>query len=394
MRVGRWSIVMVWLVACGPAIPPLPSRGGPAWLEVESEHVTLWTDAGAERGRELVGEIERRRQLVMTAMNHAPSKARSFVIALRSAHEVAAYIPKQFIGVAWDDQNPTSRPGILLAANDDDREHVVNHELTHVISFAIIKNQPHWLAEGIATYFEMADLESDKTSVQIGLPRDDRVSLFRQQPPLSAARLFACREARCLDDRFYATSWALFSFLLNERYDQLARYLQRLNELPASELPAGAHAKAWRAAFPDLTPDQLDDKLLAWLHAGKIRLPTIDVTVYDVPSRVRPLGDADALAARSLLSFQFKDEVTAMRTLSEALMIDRTNLLARLIEAAHTHSITPDDARATAAAHPDDWRAWRLLAFALKGDPESYRAMGRACALAGNEAPECDRVRE
>lgn len=394
MRVGRWSIVVALLVACGPVIPPLPSRGGPAWLEVESEHFTLWTDAGAKRGHELVREMERRRQLVITAMNHAPSKARSFVIALRSAREVAAYIPKQFIGVAWNDQNPTSRSGILLGANEEDNQHVVNHELTHVISFAIIKNQPHWLAEGIATYFEMADLESDNTSVQIGIPREDRTAVLREQPPLSAAKLFACMEPRCLDDRFYATSWAMFSFLLNEHYDQLARYLQRLNELPSSDLPSGDHAAAWSAAFPGLTPDRLDDKLLAWLHAGKIRLPSIDVTVHDVPTRERPLGDADALAARSLLSFQIKDEVTAMHTLSEALRIDRTNLLARLIDATHTHSIALDDARATAAANPDDWRAWRLLAFALKDSPERYRAMGRACALAGNEAPECDRVRQ
>jgi hypothetical protein len=388
MRVGRWSIVIVLLVACGPAIPPLPSRGGPAWLEVASEHFTLWTDAEAERGRELVREMERRRQLVMTAMNHAPSRARSFVIALRDAREVAAYLPNQFLAVAWPAQNPTERPGILLAANEDDREHVVNHELTHVISFGIIKNQPHWFAEGIATYFEMADLESDKASVQIGIPREDRLEILQQFPPLSAAKLFACKDSRCMDDRFYATSWALFSFLLDERFDQLGRYLQRLNQLQDDN-----QAEAWDDLFRDLPPDQLDDKLRAWIHAGKIRSPRIEVVVHDVPAHERPLSDADVLAARSLLDFKFRGEVTAMRTLSEALQIDRKNLLARLIDTEYTHSIAPDDARATAAAYPDDWRAWWLVAFALKGSPEGYRAMGRVCALAGTEAPECDRLR-
>ena len=381
--------VLVWLVACGPAIPPLPSRGGPAWLEVTNEHFTLWTDATAERGRELMREMERRRQLVITAMNRAPSKARSFVIALRDSREVAGYIPQGFVAVAWDADNPTRQPGILLAANDDDREHTVTHELTHVISFAFIKNQPPWLAEGIATYFETADLESDKGAVQIGIPRHDRADLLRQEPPLRAATAFACQDHRCMDNRFYATSWALFSFLLNERNDQLGRYLGRLNE-PSED----RRAKAWGEVFPDLPPDKLDDALHVWLRVGKIALPRIDVTVREIPTGERPLSDADALAARSLLEFKFKDETTAMRTLSEALMIDRTNLLARLIDAAHTHSIEPDDARATAVAHPDDWRAWRLLAFALKGSPEGYRAMGRACGLAGNEPPECERLRE
>jgi hypothetical protein len=380
---------VVWLVACGPALPPLPSRGGPAWVEVTSEHFTLWTDAPAARGRELVREMEQRRQLVVNTMRQASSKARSFVIALRSAREVAAYVPSQFVAVAWDAQNPTRQPGILLATEVDDSEHVVNHELTHVISFGIIRNQPHWLGEGIASYFEMADFEPGKTSVQIGIPREDHARTLQEQSQPSVAKVFACEDSRCMDERFYAASWALFSFLLNERHDQLGRYLGRLNDRSEDR-----RAKAWDEVFPDLPPDKLDDELRAWLRNGKIAFPRIEVSVHETATEERPLSDADALAARSLLDFKFKDEVTAMRTLSEALRIDRANLLALLIDAAHTHSIEPDDARAATVAHPDDWRAWRLLAFALQGTPESYRAMGRACALAGNEAPECDRLRE
>src|SRR2546430_2485749 len=111
MRTGRCSIGLALMVACGPAIPPLPSRGGPAWIEVQSEHFTLWTDASAEHGRGLMHDMERRRQMIMTAMNHARSTARSFVIALRSAHEVDAYLPREFIASAWNAQNPAGEPG-------------------------------------------------------------------------------------------------------------------------------------------------------------------------------------------------------------------------------------------------------------------------------------------
>ena len=235
----------------------------------------------------------------------------------------------------------------------------------------------------------MASFEPGTTSVQIGVPRADHAQTLRQQSQLHAAKAFACEDSRCMDEPFYATSWALFSFLLNERYDQLGRYLGLLND-PSEE----RRAKAWGEAFGDLPPDKPDDALRGWLRAGNIALPRINVTVHETPTRERPLGDADVLAARALLDFKFKDEVTAMRTLSEALRIDRTKLLALLIDVARTHSIEADDARATAAAHPDDWRAWRMLAFALKGSPEGYRAMGRACELAGSEAPECDRLHE
>lgn len=377
---------MALLVACGPAIPPLPSRDGPVWLEVESEHFTLWTDASAERGHELMRELELRHQVLGTAMKHPLSNQRAFVIALRSSRETREYLPGEFIAVAWDARNPTSEPGILLAADSDDRDHVVSHELTHVISFGFLKNQPHWLAEGIATYFEMVDFELDKRSVQVGLPRHDRLTTLRELGPLAAARLFACKEPRCKDGQFYATSWALFSFLLNQRFDQLGRYLQRLNELPGDQ-----QAEAWAEVFPDLPPDRLDDELSPSV-ISRFALPRIEVAMHEVPTRERPLGDADVLAARSLLDLRFKGVGPADVTSAEALAIDRTNLIARLINTELTHEISPDDARATAAAHPDDWRAWRLVEHAVTDRAEAEAARARVCALTANDAPECARA--
>jgi hypothetical protein len=378
---------MALLVACGPAIPPMPSRGGPAWLEVQSESFTLWTDAPARRAHELMRELELRRQLLLTAMNHRSSKVRAFVIALRSEREAGEYLSGDTIAVAWDERNPTGQPGILLAADSEDREHVISHELTHVISFGFLKNQPPWLAEGIATYFEMVDLESGERSVQVGLPRGDRAAALLQSRPLEAARLFACHELRCMDGRFYATSWALFSFLINQRFDQLHRYLLRLNDLPPDQ-----QTEAWAKAFPDLPPDRLDDELSEWVISGKLALPRIEVAVREVPTRDRPLGDADVLAARSLLNFHFKGVGPADISAAEALAIDPTNVLARLINAELTHEISPDDARATAAAHPDDWRAWRLVELAVKDPPEAEAARARVCTLTGSDAPECARA--
>jgi hypothetical protein len=376
---------MALMVACGPVFPPLPSRGGPSWIEVQSEHFTLWTDAPAERGHELMRELELRRQLLLTAMNHARSAGPAFVIAVRSAREASVYLPEGAIAAAWDARDPTHQPGILLAANSEDHHHAVSHELTHVISSGLIKNQPHWLAEGIATYFEMVDLHGK--SVQIGIPRDDRLITLRVSRPLSAAGLFACQDPRCMDERYYATSWALISFLVNQRYQQLRRYLARLNELPD-----GQQAQAWAEVFRDLPLDQLDRELSRWVVSGKVLLPRVEVAVHEVPTRERSLGDADVLAARSLLDLHFKGVGPAHIAAEEALAIDRTNLIARLINTELTHEIAPTDARATAAAYPEDWRAWRLVELAVRGEPEAEAARARVCALTGNDAPECARA--
>src|SRR5262249_37235400 len=146
---------------------------------------------------------------------------------------------------------------------------------------------------------------------------------------------------------------------------------------------------AWHEVFTDLPPEKLDHKLATWLWIGDLRMPRIQVSVRDSAITERRLGDADVLAARSLLDAIYQHREAARRDAEAALAIDRTNLLAGLIEAELTHTIAVDDARATAAANPDDWRAWRLVKLALKGEPDERDALTRMCALAGHEAPEC-----
>lgn len=385
---ARWSFVFLLAFACGPAIPLLPSRGGPAWLELKSEHFILWTDASATRGRALIRQMEHHRQVVMRAMNDAPSNARSFVIALRNAREVAAYLPKQFAASAWSAKGPARQPGILLAADAPDREHAISHELTHVISFGIFENLPNWLAEGLAVYFETVDPDPGETHIKIGLPREDHAGFLLTRSPLSTAELFACHEPTCMDEAFYATSWALFSFLANEHTDQFIHYLRRMQEVPENK-----QAEVWSDVFPELSPDKLDHLLRKWLSSGRLATPLIEVTWKDFPATERQLGDGDVLAARSLLDVIFTRDASITRAdLDAALAIDPTNMLARLVEAALTQSIAPDDARATAAAHPDDWRAWWLVGFGVRNGPEAAQALDKMCALATSDMPECAHI--
>jgi hypothetical protein len=215
-----------------------------------------------------------------------------------------------------------------------------------------------------------------------------------------------------------------FSLLANNHYDQLERVSWRLDELqdssenapspPISTTPITPaireeyarkaqqrrqrrrelEAQAWREAFPDLPPDKLDRELLDWWLAGaSVRLPRIPITVRNVPVTERTLGEPDVLAVRSWLHFLFtKGTEAQLRDAEAALAMDRTNVLARLVEAATTHSITPEDARATAAAHPTDWRALRLVESALYGTPEGDAARARVCSMSANTVLECRRA--
>ena len=273
---------------------------------------------------------------------------------------------------------------MMFHAETQDTIQLINHELTHLVSFGVIRHQPRWLAEGIGGYFETAELDETQTSVRIGLaPRQTIMLVLSRRALRPMADLVVGCTGPCIDSEFYASSWLLFTYLVNEHFDRLSRYLQRLNELPK-----GAHTTAWREVFPDLPPETLDRLLPVWIRLGEAALPRIEVTLRDYPSTLRPLGDADVLAVRSLLEFK-SDDAAARRNAEAALALDRTNLLALLIHAELTHFVSPDIASKVTAAHRDDWRAWWLLERALRGSPEGDSARARMCSMSENAAPGC-----
>jgi hypothetical protein len=379
----RWWCLL--LFACSGA-PKLPSEGGDPWVELTSEHFVMWTDATPDRARELVNSMEERRQIVARAMNSASTKTRAFVVAFRNDGELHTYV-KWFYGKAFS-WTPLLEPMIVVSAlGNDDRDNIFTHELTHLISYSIIHHQPHWLAEGIATFFGSATEHGGH--VEVGKPRKDLGALVAKRQLTSAAAMLACDSDACIDTPFYATAWALFAFLLNKHPDQLGQYLARLNELPARR-----RDEAWHDAFPDLTPDKLDHELAAWLAFGDIRLPQFDIELRkDWPITVRALSDAEVRALGALADAVLagrKD--AAAKEIAAAITAEPTNVSARLIQFALDKQITAADARATAAAHPDDWRSWYLVAHATQPGQESADARAKACELAardpGIETPE------
>jgi hypothetical protein len=371
----RWVVIAVVGCACH-AIPDVPSQGGPAWIELTSDHFTVWTDASADEGRELVKTMEHLRQIVFGVSVFNPtSNARGFVIALRHQREVDAYLPKQFIALAWS-PDVLAQPGILLSIDglDHDRR-VVTHELTHVISFNALTRQPRWFAEGLAGYFETLQLDEDTGSFELGAPLQANLKLLRRDGLMPVDALFACVAKTCMDNQFYATAWALFAYLTNKHPTELLRYVERLAVLPANQQGA-----AWAETFPELTPARLDPELANWVRFGEIKVSSFKVKLKAWPTTERRLGDGDVYAARALMRDLYHGNDPNRPDLEAALKVDPTNIVAHMLALAHDHAITPEVARAVAAAHPDDWRAWWLVNRAVQGE-EQQAALAKACAL-------------
>lgn len=367
----RLAVVVV-LVACrGPAVPAVPSQGGPAWRELASEHFVVWTDASRARGVEMIREMEHLRQVVRgVGFASTVQGDRSFVIALRNEDEVGAYIPESFVAFAF--YGALKQSAMLLPADEVD-SHVVTHELVHLISHEVIRHQPAWFAEGLAKFFETVNLDPDSAKGDVGAPDRETVAYLREVTPLPAWQMFACKSLRCMDARFYATAWAMFSYLANTRPRELLDYAQRLDE---------GTPDAWAATFPDLGPNELDHQVRKWLAYGKHTVWRFDVALKHWPIAERVLRDADVYAARAVLLHQFRTPDVAPPELARALAEDPTHLLANLVKVAYDKSIALDTARAVAAAHPADWRAWWLVSRAAnyQGD-EARVAWEKACVL-------------
>lgn len=354
-------MIVAALAACGPAIPPLPSKGGPPWREYTTEHFTLWTDTSQKRASKLMRDMEDLRHVVIGIGFHGGGNGRVVVVALRDEAEAKAFMPGEFKAMASQANSYIQQPLIMMPA--DTYDEVVAHELTHTISQTVIRDQPRWFAEGLAKYFETIKIDRGRGTVDLG-----REPMYRGEP-LVISRLLAlrelvkCTDLTCADRHFYASAWALFTYLMNVKPAEVTSYLQLVESANLDELEA--ELKRWLVNGSHMV-----------LHYN-VKLPTFAITE-------RELTDADVHAIRGLLRAEFQERKDlAKLEADEALALDPTHVLATFLRyRVDKSTLTPDVARAVAKAHPDDWRAQMLLAWAVREGDEATNAFTRGCELA------------
>jgi hypothetical protein len=386
-------LVVLGLGAACAGLPAAPGKGGPPWIELTSEHFTVWTDGEPVRVRALVRKLEQLYQVMVgVAYPTAPTSGRSVVVVLRNEQELRAVDsngePRAYAVPA---SAPLWQPLLVLSLTGSDRDdRTVAHELTHLVSFAVIHNQPRWLAEGMAVFFETVSLDADRTTGIVGTPPARRGLPGYATRAVSVSALFAWRglSSSAAESTLYTLAWAVFSFLINEHPAELGRYLWLIDRIDRIDPARGPlpqqQQRAWDQAFPSLPVNAMDPMVWQWLRHGRHMVLKFIVRRTDWPINARRLSDADAYAIRTLILEG--SAVTEQRgELAEALAAEPTNVLAWAIKLMLGDKPTVDVGRAITAAHPDDWRAWWLAATALaeaQGDPsELEAARSRACGL-------------
>jgi hypothetical protein len=371
-----WSIIALVCGACHAAIPPTPGHGGPRWLELTSEHFVVWTDATIAEGTAAIDTMEHVRQIMFGVSVFNPTTAaKTFVIAMRYQREVEPYLGRGFAAFAWPPSFPLYRPGLVVSIDGLDRDRrLVIHELAHAISYNAFSVQPHWFAEGLASYFETIQLDERDGAFELGKPLDAWLRVLREPQGLTRiADMFACKSQSCEDAQFYASAWAMYSYLANRRPADLLRYVGQLVARPADE-----QAAAWPAVFLDLTPAVLDGVLDSWIKVGDLTIHHYKVKLQPVAIARRVLDDSEVLTARALLLHRIGKRPDA--ELAAALAADPTNVVANMLDM-DVHAMDLAVARSLTTAHPRDWRAWWLVVLASKDAAEIGAARTRVCAL-------------
>jgi tetratricopeptide (TPR) repeat protein len=392
-----------------------PAEGGPPWVEVESDHFVVKTDASEAAAERAVRELEAMRMAQLAAWDGAfDPPGRLEVVVLRSPAEldeivdpalrrsftrVAGYYvpgarPRVVSGLLLDREAPS----LVLPWFQREREEsasalessILAHELAHHLIGQVLLRQPPWLGEGLAQYLEVTRLGTwqGRPAAAVGMARWEAWAAER----IPAANLFAWRRGV---PGYYASSWLMVHWLVNRRGAAFAGYQQRLAR---AEEPAAA----WKAEFPDLDPADgaamalLDRELDAYLRAASYTSRRVMLPAVEPPLRRRQLPPPEVHALRAELfltpllpSRTFRPRVE--EEIAASLREDPSGLplALTLAEAGHREKAL-DLGRAAATARPDDWRGWAMLAAGAEGRDdlaaERLAALRRAAALLPDDA--------
>ena len=194
------------------------------WNQLRSAHFVVNTDAGADRGRQLLLHFEQIRavfgQLILRSEVNVPVPLT--IIAFRNSDEMQAHLPV-FQGKAVDLSGFfVSRPDrdfIVLDLSAGNAWTTVFHEYGHVLLDSNYPATPLWFDEGFADYFSTIDVRRE--GVEIGKAPQGYLELLRNSKWIPLAELLQAQpDSRIynLSDRrslFYAESWAVVHYLFD-----------------------------------------------------------------------------------------------------------------------------------------------------------------------------------
>jgi hypothetical protein len=342
-----------------------PSRD--RWVQLDTPHFAISTNLDDATANGIATSLEQvRASLLALAWTGAKDpRGRTPVVVFERPSEFEHYIGRDhYAGIA------ISRPGFertlsFRPGGSNGVPPVAIHEMTHDLSQWFMPIQPLWFAEGLAEYLATFSIDADAQQATMGKTSDDNIRwLTETHVFIRSARLFEATSTDISDPReqasFYASSWLLVHYLLHEQPEAFGKFQLGLTRLvPWRE--------AWAAAFPDLTPEKLDEQVMDYVAKNRFMVVSDHVDMPRFETHQRTLSDAEGHGVLSRLSSAL-DLPVGESEMAEALRLDPNELNALVVRyhsaAAASDEARLDVARRAVAAHPGSGEAWLLAAMA------------------------------
>jgi tetratricopeptide (TPR) repeat protein len=373
-----------------------PDEGGRPWSEVRSKHFRIQTNMAPEAATSTALELEKyRRALLLAWGSDFDPPGTVDVILLRNQNELNEFTQGRAAGYATvTERGPLLVLGgnsYLLEGSPDLR--LQTHELAHYLSRFVLMRQPRWLAEGLAQYLETVHIKVRTNEAVLGRANGWDLGYVRAHGWLDLEELWQWDQRNPLSaaesQQHYSSAWLWVHYLLNihpERFEDFQTRLARAED----------PRRAWEASFRGV--QDLKGELTTYVRTGRYSILTLPLPPVPTEVDVRPLEAADAHALRALLYLRSPGEraveqrlAEARREVAQGLKEGPANVNATILamQLDEEPARQVEVARALVAAHPQDGRAWNLLAaqLAAKGEmKEVEQARKRAAELLPDDA--------
>jgi len=376
--------------------PVVALRAATKWTAVKSQSLTVLGDESAATLGSVAVQLEQFRAVVGSLIRNAqrPLPVPTLVFVFRTHKELLPFLPLHngkpaSLGGYFQHDAEANYIALSLEGFEDGAE-IVFHEYTHLLVNNAVRSIPIWLNEGLAEFYSTYALRNSGQLAAIGMPIARHVGLLRQRfLPLSeliavdrSSALYNEGERRSI---FYAESWALTHFLMNEVQGGPTQINQYVTAIAEGKEPDEAFLAAFGA-----TPREYEKRLRSYIAnpAFKMRTLTIREPVkVDAPGAARAMGAAETDAWLGDLQRRIRRTDEGARRIESAAAADATVGAAQLalaqlrLDQKRYAEAWPAFERAAALA-PDDFMTQYLYGLSALRYREEQGAPPEAIARA------------
>ncbi|NOK37732.1 hypothetical protein D7W79_31115 [Corallococcus exercitus] len=396
LRLGILGLALTLFSGCTASRALCPAEGGRPWREVRSSHFRVRTNLEEPAAARSAVELEEFRRALLLAWGAGFDPPGTVdVILLSNPRDLEEFTDGRYAGFAG--QTPdgprmvmTGGGGYLLADTTGDKE-TQAHELAHYLSAFALPRQPRWVSEGLASYLQTVTIRPSDRNVVLGRASPALLQYVRAHGWLTLEELWQwdgkTQQSTAELQRHYASSWLWVHYLINAYGNRFSAFQDRLSR---GEEPR----RAFTAAFQGETAYQA--ALADYVQLGRYAISTQPLPPVPTQTQTRGLEPADVHVIRALLFTQAPGDVPleerqrkADLELAQALKEDPTHvethrLRAETLDKAERLKL----ARLLVEKHPEDGRAWDLLATALEAEGDLSATQEQARQRAAELMPD------